>query len=299
MVAPGGREDVGLIGIGLVGSAIAEHLLARGYGVVGYDIDPARCAALSRAGGTPVSSVAEVAKRSDRVFLSLLASETVCQVVEGEGGLLEAPEPPCYIVDTTTGTPDETMALAERLAGRGVGFLDATISGSSQQIRDRDALFMVGGNEKTVVACADLLDAVSNKMIHVGPPGSGSKAKLASNLILGLNRLVLAEGLVFAEKLGLDLPSFLSMLKQSPAYSVAMDVKGEKMLNGDFTPQARVSQHHKDLQIILDCAKAVGQDLPLSRIHHDILDELIASGDGNLDCSAVIKALRKRQGNKG
>ncbi|MBL6945524.1 MAG: NAD(P)-dependent oxidoreductase [Rhodospirillales bacterium] len=294
MAGPDGKEDIGLIGIGLVGSAIAGHLLERGYGVVGYDLDPAACDALSKAGGTVASGVAEVAQRTKRVFLSLLTTEVVCQVIEGDDGLLDVSDPPRYMVDTTTGTPDKTIALAERLAGRGVGYLDATISGSSQQIRDRDALFMIGGNDEVFEACRDLLDAVSEKMIHVGPPGSGSKAKLASNLILGLNRLVLAEGLVFAEKLGLDLPSFLSLLKQSPAYSVAMDTKGEKMLNDDFEPQARVSQHNKDLRIILDCADKAGQDLPLGRIHHEILEDLIADGDGDLDCSAVIKALRKR-----
>ena len=288
-----GGENIGLIGIGLVGTAITEHLLARGYGVIGYDLDHARCDALSSLGGTAVSGVAEVAKRTDRIFLSLMTTETVCRVVEG--GLLDVPNPPSYIIDTTTGTPDETIALAERLAGQGVDYLDATISGSSQQILDRDALFMVGGHEQVVQACRDLLDAVSDKVIHVGPPGSGSKAKLASNLILGLNRLVLAEGLVFAEKLGLDLPSFLSLLKQSPAYSVAMDVKGEKMLKGDFTPQARVSQHSKDLRIILDCAEKAAQELPLGQTHQAILEDLIANGDGDLDCSAVIEAIRDRR----
>lgn len=291
----GSKEDIGLVGIGLVGSAIAQHLLARGYGVVGYDLDPSRCDALSKMGGTPVSGVTEVAKRTKRIFLSLLTTEIVCEVVEGEGGLLSVAKPPRFVVDTTTGKPDETIALAERLAGRGIGFLDATISGSSQQIRDREALFMVGGHHETFRACCDLLDAVSDKVTHVGPPGSGSKTKLASNLILGLNRLALAEGLVFAEKLGLDLPSFLSLLKQSPAYSVAMDVKGEKMLNGDFTPQARISQHNKDLRIILDCAENAAQILPLTQIHHAILDELIANGDGDLDCAAVIKAMRERR----
>ncbi|MBL6928463.1 MAG: NAD(P)-dependent oxidoreductase [Rhodospirillales bacterium] len=270
-------------------------MLARGFGVVGYDIDPVRCDALARAGGTPVSGVAEVADRTKRVFLSLLTTKTVCAVVEADGGLLGVTDPPRFVMDTTTGAPDETIALADRLAGRGIGYLDATISGSSQQIRDRDALFMVGGHDGVFQACRDLLEAVSDNMIHVGPPGSGSKAKLASNLILGLNRLVLAEGLVFAEKLGLDLPSFLSLLKQSPAYSVAMDVKGEKMLRGDFAPQARVSQHNKDLRIILDNAEKAGLELPLAKLHHDILEDLIADGDGDLDCCAVIKAIRERQ----
>ncbi|MBL6958499.1 MAG: NAD(P)-dependent oxidoreductase [Rhodospirillales bacterium] len=299
MTADGKPETIGLIGLGLVGTAIAEHLLEAGYGVIGFDIDPARGKALAKLGGRAVSGPLEVADGADRVILSLLTTEVVCQVVEGDGGLLQAAGPPHTIIDTTTGTPDETMALAGRLEARGIAFLDATISGSSQQIRDRQALFMVGGAAAAYAACEDLLRVITDKAMHVGPSGSGSKAKLASNLILGLNRLVLAEGLVFADRLGLDLEAFLDLLRQSPAYSRAVDVKGDKMVKGDFTPQARVSQHDKDLEIILACAEAVGQELPLAQLHHQILQDLMAGGDGDLDCSAVIEAIRRKQTGSG
>ena len=135
---------------------------------------------------------------------------------------------------------------------------------------------------------------LSEKVFYVGPSGSGSKAKLASNLILGLNRLALAEGLVFAEKLGLELESFLELLKVSPAYSVAMDVKGRKMLDKDFVPQSKIRQHHKDVSIILKYAEKVGQQLPLSRVHLDVLEKAIEAGDGELDNAAVIGEIRRR-----
>jgi 3-hydroxyisobutyrate dehydrogenase-like beta-hydroxyacid dehydrogenase len=128
----------------------------------------------------------------------------------------------------------------------------------------------------------------------MGPSGSGSKTKLATNLVLGLNRLALAEGLVFAEKLGLDLPTFLDVLRAGPAYSAAIDIKGHKMLESDFTPQSRIRQHRKDVSLILKYALAQNQDLPLSRVHFDILDSAIAAGDGELDTSAVLKEIRRR-----
>jgi len=290
------HETVGLVGVGLVGTALADHLLAAGHRVVGCDIDPARCGALADLGGEAVGSPAEVARRARRVFLSLMTTEVVCQVVEGREGLLSAAPPPTFVIDTTTGEPEAVIALAGRLRTRGVGFLDATISGSSQQIRDRQAVFMVGGDAAVFAACADLLAAVGDKVFHVGPSGGGAKAKLASNLILGLNRLVLAEGLAFAEGLGLELAPFLELLKASPAYSVAMDAKGEKMLKGDFSPQARVTQHRKDLAIILATAARFGQQLPLARVHAEVLDSLIAAGEGDLDCSAVITEIRRRRG---
>jgi len=109
---------------------------------------------------------------------------------------------------------------------------------------------------------------------------------------------VLAEGLVFAEKLGLELEVFLQLLKQSPAYSVAMDVKGDKMIHGDFTPQSRILQHHKDMSIVLKYADAAGQDMPLTKVHLDIMESAIAAGDGELDNSAVIQEIRRRKYDK-
>lgn len=292
------KENIGLVGIGLVGTALAENLLAAGFGVVGFDIDASRRAHLDELGGWAVAGPAEVADASGRVFLSLMTTDIVEQVVEGTGGLLAAQAAPKCIIDTTTGDPDRTAALAERLARRSVAYLDATISGSSQQIRDREGLFMVGGPKDAFEACADLFNAVTEKAVHLGPSGSGSKAKLASNLILGINRLALAEGLVFAEALGLELEPFLELLKRSPAYSVAMDVKGPKMLSGDFTPQARIAQHHKDVSIILDYAERAGLELPLSTAHLALLAAAIEAGDGELDTSAVIREVRRSKTRK-
>jgi 3-hydroxyisobutyrate dehydrogenase-like beta-hydroxyacid dehydrogenase len=209
--------------------------------------------------------------------------------------LLTAQKLPAYVIDTTTGDPDETIALAERLGERGICYLDATISGSSGQVRDAQAIFMVGGDKAGFGACESLFQMLGKQTFYLGPSGSGSKAKLATNLVLGLNRLVLAEGLVFAEKLGLDLDSFLALLRASPAYSVAVDVKGEKMVRDDFTPESRIAQHRKDVSLIMKYGTTGGQELPLSQVHLDILEKAIEAGDGQLDTSAVIREFRRRQ----
>ena len=296
---------IGLVGLGLVGTAITESLLARGFEAVGVDIDLQRRAAFEKLGGKWASSLAEVAAQAERVILSLPDTNAVEQVIEGSG-LVGATLRGCpegrhmglplhkYIIDTTTGDPEQTVALAARLAEKGIAFLDATISGSSEQVRKREAVFMVGGDKEAFEKCRDIFDALAQKVFYLGPSGCGSKAKLASNLILGLNRLALAEGLVFAEKLGLDLQVFLELLKATPAYSAIMDTKGQKMLKGDFTAQARVRQHHKDVCLILKYAEKAGQELPLSRVHFDVLQRAIEAGDADLDNSAIIKELRRR-----
>lgn len=287
-------KRIGLVGLGLVGTAIAESLLSQEFDIVGFDVDPERCTQLQKFGGTPRGTAAEVASQVERVILSLPDTNVVLNVVEGPAGILEAESLPTHVIDTTTGDPDETISLAQRLAQRGIVLLDATISGSSRQVRDREAVFMVGGDKAEFEACRDVFSVLSENVFYVGPSGSGSKAKLASNLILGLNRLALAEGLVFAEKLGLDLEAFLELLKATPAYSAIMDTKGQKMLKGDFTPQARVRQHHKDVSLILKYAQKAGQELPLSKVHLDILAKSIAAGDADLDNSAIIKEIRRR-----
>lgn len=287
-------ESIGLIGIGLVGTVLAERLLDRGYEVLGYDIDPERCSEFDRRGGRLASGPAAVAQGADTVILSLTDSQAVRDVVEGPGGILQADRPPRWVIDTSTGDARETIELAERLAERNISYLDATILGSSEQVRRREAMFLVGAETSAFLACDGLLHLFSDKVIHLGPPGAGAKAKLAGNLVLGLNRLALAEGLVFAEGLGIEPAVLLELLKQSPAYSRVMDTKGGKMLSEDFAPEARLRQHRKDLDLIRRSADRLGLQLPLTEVHADVLDAAIAAGDGDLDNSAVIREIRRR-----
>ena len=288
------NESIGVVGTGLVGTAIAELLLDAGFDVVVWNRTRSKTEPLAAQGARAAERLDALGLECRRVFISVMTTRTVTELVEGRDGLLSADGATEYILDTTTGDPDETVALADRLEERGIHFLDATISGSSQQIRHRAGLYMVGGSRDSFAACEDLLQSVTEKYVHVGPSGSGSKAKLASNVILGLNRLALAEGLVFAERLGLETKAFLELLKISPAYSVAMDTKGAKMICGDFEPQSRIRQHLKDVQIILKYAGAVGQEMPLSRQHLEIMESAVAAGDGELDNAAVIRELRRR-----
>jgi 3-hydroxyisobutyrate dehydrogenase-like beta-hydroxyacid dehydrogenase len=287
-------ESVGLIGVGLVGIALAERLRGCGYGVVGFDVNVERRTLLGSLGGMTVASACQVAARTRRILLSLPDTSVVRSVIEGRDGILAADALPTHLIDTTTSDPDETVALAERLRERGISLLDATISGSSRQVRLGQAVFMVGGDAAACAACRDLFAAITDRTFYLGSSGSGSKAKLATNLLLGLNRLALAEGLVFAERLGLDAEAFLALVRETPAYSAAVDAKGHKMAADDFSPESRVRQHRKDLTLILNYAEQKGQALPLAQVHAAILDGLIAQGEGDLDNAAVIREIRRR-----
>ena len=193
---------VGMIGLGLLGSALVERILASGITAVGFDVDAARCDEFTALGGRRVESARNVASNCARLIFSLPDHHVVESVFTEIGSELRAG---LHIIDTTTGDPDFSAALGADLFRKGVHYLDATISGSSEQVRRGDAIVMVGGQSEACEACADLFACFARQWFHVGPWGSGAKMKLVTNLVLGLNRAALAEGLAFARAYGLEI----------------------------------------------------------------------------------------------
>lgn len=278
----------GLIGIGLMGTALAERLLAAGKSVLGWDVAADRRAAFAQIGGTCATGTDPILSQCDCVLLSLPSHEIVASVLDHAVASLRSGQ---VIIDTSTGDPAAAVAQATRLAECKVEYLDATISGSSQQLREGVAVFLVGGETNVFEKCRPLLRGLTSKAFHTGPAGSGARMKLVTNLVLGLNRAALAEGLCFAQQLGLDLQQSLFLLRESMAYSRIMDTKGEKMLTGDFTPQARLSQHLKDVRLMLQSAHEANGNLPLTETHQVLLERAVEMGLGELDNSAIVKAI--------
>jgi 3-hydroxyisobutyrate dehydrogenase-like beta-hydroxyacid dehydrogenase len=138
------------------------------------------------------------------------------------------------------------------------------------------------------------MDALFARRFHVGKIGDGGRAKLAVNLILGLNRLALAEGLVFAERLGLDPAAFLAVARGSASYSQVMETKGLKMVRGDFSAEGRAKQTLKDVHLMLDQAADAGQKLAMLEVHADVLEACVRAGEAEMDNSVVIKEVRRR-----
>ncbi|MEO8752676.1 MAG: NAD(P)-dependent oxidoreductase [Casimicrobiaceae bacterium] len=283
-------HPVGVIGIGLVGLALVERLREARIKIVGYDVDPARCAALRATSSIVAASTGDVFAACDNVVLALPDGGRTAEVVREALPQIRAGS---LLVDCGTSDPDQTVALAVRLAARGVRLVDAPLSGSSQQIRDGDAVMMIGGDRDSCDALEPVLAAMASRRFLLGPPGSGARAKLATNLLLGLNRAALAEALEFAQALRLDLPTFLDLVRATPAYSRAVDAKGAQMLDGEFAPpQSRIRQHRKDLGLIVEAAQRAGKALPLTTRHAEILDAAIADGAGDLDNAAIIDTIR-------
>jgi 3-hydroxyisobutyrate dehydrogenase-like beta-hydroxyacid dehydrogenase len=281
--------SVGLVGIGLMGEVYARRLIDAGFSIIGFDIDPARNARLEQIGGR-TGTLADIAREGDPIVLAVFNTDQVEDVVER--ALIPAAGGKIVIV-TSTCDPDRIAALAARVA-ENLRFLEAPVSGTSEQVRQGDGTGLIGGDARIAQAAADVLDALFPKRFHLGKAGDGGRAKLAVNLILGLNRLALAEGLVFAARLGLDPSAFLNVARSSAAASQVMDTKGPKMIAGDFAPEGRVRQTLKDTRLMLDQAQRAGQKLPLLEIHAEVLLACLRHGEGEKDNGIVIEEIRRR-----
>jgi 3-hydroxyisobutyrate dehydrogenase-like beta-hydroxyacid dehydrogenase len=289
------RGTVGVVGLGLIGTAVTRRLIAAGIPVAGYDIDAAKLAAAGSIGARTTRSLTEIAQAADRFVIAVYDTQQVEDVIEGSAALLPSardPSSPIYICVSTC-DPDRIRLLGERVRARGAVLLECPISGTSEQVAKGDALGLVAGDEASIRDIEDILAAICKQRAFVGALGHGNKTKLAINLILGLNRAALAEGLVFAERLGLPLERFLDVARGSAAYSQIMDVKGAKMLTGDFAPHGKIAQSHKDFSLILAAARATGQDLPLASLYRSLMQDNIDHGEADLDNSAIIEAVRR------
>jgi len=288
------REEIGIVGLGLMGCALASRLIGAGYAVLGFDIDRARQPALEGMGGTFAGSLPEVARRCRVIFLAVFDTDQVEAVIES--GLLPAADPgrDGILLCASTCDPDRIAALALRIEPQGMNLLETPVSGTSEQVRQGTGVCLIGGDPTKLTEVADILRAVFARHFRMGPVGLAGRAKLAINLILGLNRLALAEGLVFAERLGLEPGRFLEIARQAASYSQVMDTKGPKMLRGDFAPEGRARQTLKDFQLMLAQARKAGQELPLAALNAEILEACVRSGEGDQDNSVVIREIRRR-----
>ena len=277
-----------------MGQAMATRLFAAGYPVLGFDVDPAKGPWLTGKGGRVASSVAALAREANPIVIAVFSTDQVIEVVEHHIAPALAAGARPTLICTSTCDPDAIAALGARCAAQGLAFLEVPVSGTSEQVRRGDGVALIGGDPALIDDVAPVLDAMFAARHHIGRVGDGGRAKLAVNLILGLNRLALAEGLVFAERLGLDPASFLAVARSSAAYSQVMDTKGEKMVRGDFAPEGRVRQTLKDTHLILEQARARGQRLPLLEVHEDVLSACVRHGEADLDNSRVIAEVRRR-----
>jgi 3-hydroxyisobutyrate dehydrogenase-like beta-hydroxyacid dehydrogenase len=287
------NTPVGIIGLGLMGTALSGRLIEADVPLIGFDTEPTRREKLKATGGMVATSVRELAGRSATIIVAIYSGEQV-EALFGELVNAAGPARPIVICTTTCG-PDEITRLARRAAGARIPFVEAPISGTSAEVRDGTATALVAGEAGAIESVSTLLDILCPRRVRVGAVGDASRTKLAINLILQNNRAALAEGIAFAERLGLDGRAFLAAARESAAYSRVMETKGDKMLTRDFRPQSHISQTLKDAELILEEARRLGLLLPMTTTQAELLRAAIALGGPDSDSAAVIEAIRQRR----
>jgi len=292
-------QSIAIIGLGLMGTAIAGRLGAAGYALVGYDVDAAKRTNFIAPDRKAAATVAEAVELADTLVLSVFDTAQVEAVVEGPGGIAAAAAAlgkRVTVLCTSTCDPDRIEALAQRCVALSVGFIELPISGTSMQVARGDGVGLVGGDPIVVAAAQGVIEAICPRRHFLGPAGNGGRAKLAVNLVLGLNRAALAEGIAFAERAGLDAEKFFRVVRESAAYSAVMDTKGKTMVARKFdAPQSRVDQSLKDFSLMRDYAQRRGQQLPFAGVYVQMLDDCVAHGEAQWDNAAIIESIRRRR----
>jgi 3-hydroxyisobutyrate dehydrogenase-like beta-hydroxyacid dehydrogenase len=285
------NAPVGIIGLGLMGTALSGRLIDAKMPVIGFDIETSRCDRLKASGGMVASSVRELAAKAQTIIIAVYNGEQAAAIfgeIESGAG---AARP--IVACTTTCAPDEIFRLSQRAARSDIQLVEAPISGTSAEVRDGTATMLLAGDIGTLDAVDTLIRRLCPRALRVGAIGDASRTKLAINLILQNNRAALAEGIAFAERLGLDGHAFLAAARQSAAASRVMETKGEKMLMRDFRPESRIAQTLKDAELILAEARRLGMSLPMTTTQADLLRAAISLQGPDRDSAAVIEAIRQ------
>jgi 2-hydroxy-3-oxopropionate reductase len=290
-------EAVGYLGLGLMGTPMTRNLLKAGYPVVVWNRTRARAEALAREGAQVADSPAEVAHRARIVLACLADARAVEQVVTGPRGLLEAVGPGHVFVDMTTNSPPVSMRLAARLAELGAEMLDAPVSGADVGAIQGTLSIMVGGKPGVFQRVLPVFQVLGKRIVLMGERvGAGGYAKLANQIMVGIQLASMGEALVFGAKAGLDLNRLVEALSGGAANSEVLRIKSPKVLSGELTPGARATVQLKDLTYITESMASLGFSLPVTQLVRTLYQQLVEMGHGDEDHSAIVRVFEKLAG---
>ena len=286
-------EQLGFIGLGIMGSPMAENLLKAGHALTVYNRSRAKAEALGERGATVANSPAEVGRRAQIIFLCVGDTQAVEEVC---GSLLQGVEPGAVVVDSSTISPDASRALAEQFRERGVSFLDAPCTGSKSGATSATLTFMVGGEKEAFDRVQPYLAVMGKKIFHVGGHGAGLQVKLTQNLIGALTVEAMAEGFVLARKAGISPTLVLEVLQASVARNPLIEAKLPLVLERRFDPQFSLKWMHKDLSLMLESARRLEVPLPATALVHEMFGAGVAMGYGEQDFVSAIRVLETMAG---
>lgn len=283
-------QAIGVIGLGAMGAPMARNLLRRGFVVRGYDIRGDACESLARDGGIAADSPVAAATGADALLL-MVVNVAQAEHVLFQGGALDALPKGAMVILTATCPPQAVSLLAGRVAAAGRRFLDCPVSGGTAGATAGTLTLMAAGEAKVFAAAKPVLEAVGDKVFHVGPrPGQGAVVKSVNQLLCGVHIAVCAEAFALAARLGVDPHILLSIVSNSAASSWMVRDRGLRMLQAEPEVSSAVDIFVKDLSIVLEAGRDAGAALPLAAAAHQMFLATSGRGDGGADDSQVIRS---------
>jgi 3-hydroxyisobutyrate dehydrogenase len=289
------QVKLGFIGLGNMGSRIAQRLLDYGYQLSVYDLDPAKAQAIVAKGGGAAKSVFELAHTADVVLSCLTNDEAVRSVYTGPAGVFAGARPGTVVLEMSTISPESSRELHRRGAPGGIEVLDVAISGSTPAAEQGILTLLVGGSQELFAAAEPIFRVVAKQYFLLGGPGSGTTMKLVVNTLLGLGMQAIAEAVVLGEKGGLDRKRLLEVLSRTAVISPAHVGKLVRIAINDYSPQFPLRLMNKDFQLILDAAAKEQVRMPATEAAFNVNSEELAAGDEE-DFSAVLRRMEELAG---
>lgn len=289
-------ERVGFIGLGIMGRPMALNLISGGHDLLVCARRAESLQPLIGAGATVVATPADVARGARVVFTMVADTPDVEEVVLGDDGIIQGARPGSVVVDMSTISPSATRSIAGRLRAAGVEMLDAPVSGGETGAREGTLSLMVGGDVAVFERLRPLLERMGRNIVHVGPNGAGQVCKACNQIVVGATIAGVAEAILLAEASGVDAGRMREALLGGFANSRILQVHGQRMIQGDYTPGFKARLHQKDMRIVLEAAHELGLPLGVAAVVAQRLNALVGQGHGEEDSAAMFELMRDGRG---
>ncbi len=286
-------KKIGLIGLGIMGKPMGKNLLKKGYDMTVFDLNKAAVEELCQAGAKSTESIRDLAANCQVILTMLPNSPQVKSVVLGDGGVLETVKPGSVLIDMSSISPIASREVSAELAKKGVGMLDAPVSGGEPKAVDGTLAFMVGGPEALFEEYKELLSAMGSSVVRCGDIGAGNVTKLCNQIVVAVNIAAVSEALMLGQKAGVSPDAIYRAIRGGLAGSTVMDAKAPMMMDRNFKPGFKIDLHIKDLNNVLDTAKSVDSPMLLTNQVMEMMKVLHHDGEGQSDHSALIKFYEK------
>jgi 3-hydroxyisobutyrate dehydrogenase-like beta-hydroxyacid dehydrogenase len=292
------KDTVGFIGMGMMGGGMAANLLKKGFAVVGHDVNPARNKLLQGKGAVIADGPAAVARAAAKVICMVETTAQAEAVILGPNGIAEGAEKGNIVLCMSTIDPLAVKRMHATLAQRGIGMIDAPVSGGVPRANSGDLSAIVGGDSATVEACRPVLAAMASNIFHMGGIGQGLAMKLCNNMLGHIATIAAAEAMVLGAKAGLDPKMMFDVISASTGNSVTFQSRVPRYLSGDFSPGGTMEISYKDQDLVTTFAKALGVPMFLANVTQQVYQMARAAGFNKEDGAATVKLYERMTGVK-